>query len=311
MRIAVVGAGGFVGRSLVKRLVADGQDVMPVVRTPQGLSGESVIDDLLTADWPALLSGVDAVVHLAARVHMMNDAAADPLAEFRRVNTAGTLALAEAAARAGVKRFVFLSTIKVNGEATAPGQPFRSTDTPAASDPYGISKQEAEAQLLELAGTTGMEVTIIRPPLIYGPGVKGNFRALFKAVRRGIPLPLGAVTNNRRSLVGIDNLASLISVALTHPGAANATFLASDGEDVSTTRLLQLIAEAAGRKPRLLPLPASLLRSLARLAGRKAAADRLIGNLQVDISDTRGKLGWAPPVSLSAGLRAAVEGTPT
>lgn len=307
MRIAVVGAGGFVGRPLVGRLASDGHDVVPVVRTPQGLAGERVIGDIVSADWAPVLSGADVVIHLAARVHMMNDQAEDPLAEFRRVNTAGTLALAQAAARAGVKRFIFLSTIKVNGEATRPGQPFRSTDLPQASDPYGISKQEAEAALLELAQATGMEVTVIRPPLIYGPGVKGNLRSLIKALRRGVPLPLGGITGNRRSLVGIGNLISLIGVAMTHPAAANATFLVSDGEDVSTTGLLQTLARAMGRKPRLLPVPAGAIRLVAALTGKKAAADRLVGNLQVDISDTREKLGWTPPVSLGAGMQAAVD----
>lgn len=307
MRIAVVGAGGFVGRPLVNRLARDGHDVVPVVRTPQGLAGEHPIDDIASADWESVLAGVEVVVHLAARVHMMNDQAADPLAEFRRVNTQGTLALAEAAARTGVKRFIFLSTVKVNGEATLPGQPFRSTDAPQASDPYGISKQEAEAALLELARTTGLEVTIIRPPLIYGPGVKGNFRSLINALRRGIPLPLGGITGNLRSLVGVDNLISLISVSMTHPAAANATFLVSDGQDVSTTGLLQALTRAMGLKPRLLPVPAGAIQLLAGLAGKKAAADRLVGNLQVDISDTREKLGWTPPVSLDAGMKAAVD----
>ncbi|MEP9357602.1 SDR family oxidoreductase [Sphingomonas sp. KR3-1] len=307
MRIAVVGAGGFVGRPLVEQFVAEGHVVVPMVRSPQGLANERVIDDIVSADWPSLLSGVDAVVHLAARVHMMHDTAEDPMSEFRRVNTAGTLALAEAAANVGVKRFIFLSTIKVNGEATLPDQPFRSTDLPQASDPYGISKQEAEAALFEVARKRDMEVTVIRPPLIYGPGVKGNLRSLIKAVRSGIPLPLGGISENRRSLVGIDNLISLIGVALTHPGAANATFLVSDGEDVSTTGLLKLLAEAMGKKPRLLPLPTGVLSLIAGLAGKKSAVDRLVGNLQVDISDSREKLGWTPPVSLRAGLRSAVE----
>lgn len=308
MRIVVTGAGGFVGRALVDHLAADGHDVVPIARAPLGLANERVIDDIGAADWPALLSGVDAVVHLAARVHMMRDMAADPLTEFRRVNTAGTRAIAEAGARAGVKRFLFLSTIKVNGETTPRGRPFRSTDPVHPTDAYGISKQEAEAALFELARTTTMAVTVIRPPLIYGPGMKGNLRSLVSALRLGIPLPLSSITENRRSLVGVDNLLSLISVALIHPAAANAVFLASDDEDVSTAGLLRVLAAAVGRKPRLLPFPVRLIQLVAGIVGKKAAADRLVGSLQVDVSDTRAKLGWVPPVSLESGLRAAVEG---
>ncbi len=306
MRIVVTGAGGFVGRPLVDRLIADGHEVVSIVRTAQGLANERVIEDIGSADWLSLLSGVDAVVHLAARVHMMRDCAEDPLTEFRRVNTAGTLAIAEAAARAGVRRFLFLSTIKVNGESTQIGHPFRSTDPVRASDPYAVSKHEAETALFALARKGPMTVTVIRPPLIYGPGMKGNLRVLVTALRRGMPLPLGGITDNRRSLVGVDNLLSLVGVALTHPAAANAVFLASDGEDVSTAGLLHALARAMGRNPRLLPVPERLIRLVAGFAGKSAAADRLVGSLQIDISDTRAKLGWAPTVSLDAGLRAAV-----
>jgi len=307
MRIAVIGAGGFVGRSLTRRLAEQGHEVLPVLRTPAGIPDERIIDDLLTADWPEILTGVEAVVHLAARVHMMNDTLADPLAEYRRVNTQGARHVAEAAAACGVRRFVFLSTIKVNGEATEPGKPFLPTDVPQASDPYGISKQEAEAALFELGRATGLEITVIRPPLIYGPGVKGNLQSLMQAIERGIPLPLGGITRNRRSLLGIDNLISLISVALSHPRAANRVLLAADGEAVSTTGLLQLIAKAMGKSARTIPVPAPIIRLLAAAIGKKAAAARLVGSLEVDISDTRQRLDWTPPVSLEEGMRSAAK----
>lgn len=307
MRIVVTGAGGFVGRLLVDRLIADGHEVVPIVRTAQGLANERVINDIGSADWPSLLIGADAVIHLAARVHMMHDPAQDPLAEFRRINVDGTRILAEAASRAGVRRFLFLSSIKVNGESTQTGRPFRPTDPPQAVDDYGLSKQEAETALFDVARSDTMTVTIIRPALIYGPGMKGNLRALLTALRLGIPLPLGRITANRRSMVGVDNLASLISIALRHPAAANAVFLAADGEDLSTAALVRTLAAAIGRKPRLLPVPAALIRFAARMVGRHAVADRLIGNLQVDIADTRATLGWSPPVSVQAGLRTAVQ----
>lgn len=308
MRVVVTGAGGFVGRPLVDHLVADGHEVVPIVRTAQGLANERVIDDIGSADWPSLLTDADAVIHLAARVHMMRDPAPDPLAEFRRVNVDGTRTLAEAASGAGVRRFLFVSSIKVNGESTRAGAAFRSTDPPRAVDGYGLSKQEAEAALFDVARSGTMTVTIIRPPLIYGPGMKGNLRTLVTALRRGIPLPFGRITNNRRSLVGVGNLASLIAVALQHPAAANAVFLAADGKDLSTAALVRALAAAIGRKPRLLPVPADLIRLAAGMAGRRAAADRLVGNLQVDIADTHARLGWSPPVSVEAGLRAAIRG---
>ena len=310
MRVVVTGAGGFVGRALISHLITDGYEVVPIVRTAQGLANERVIDDIESADWLEILFGADAVVHLAARVHMMHDRAPDPLAEFRRVNVDGTRILAEAASRAGVRRFLFLSSIKVNGEFTQSNKPFRPTDPPRAIDSYGLSKQEAEAALFEVARSGPMTVTIVRPPLIYGPGMKGNLRALVTALRHGIPLPFGRITQNRRSLVGVGNLTSLISVALRHPAASNSVFLVADGEDLSTAALVRALAAAIGRKPRLLPVPASLIRVVAGLVGRHAAADRLVGNLQVDIIETRAKLGWSPPVPLEAGLRAAVRDSP-
>jgi nucleoside-diphosphate-sugar epimerase len=249
------------------------------------------------------------VLHLAARVHVMNDTSADPLQAFREANTQATLRLGRQAAAMGVRRFVFVSSIKVNGEATRQGRPFTANDAAAPEDPYGMSKAEAEAGLRQIATETGMEIAIVRPPLVYGPGVKANFAALIHALRRGLPLPLGSVTNNRRSLVALDNLVDLLLTCIDHPAAANQTFLVSDGEDLSTTGLLQRLGLAMGRPARLIPVPPALLRLGATLIGKGDVAQRLLGNLQVDIAHTRHTLGWAPPVSVDEGLRrAAVAG---
>lgn len=223
------------------------------------------------------------------------------------MNVEGTLNLARQAAAAGVRRFVFISSIKVNGEATAPGHPFTADDTPAPEDSYGVSKAEAESQLKLVAQETGMEVTIIRPPLIYGPGVKGNFASLISLVRRGLPLPLGGVTHNRRSLVGLDNLVDLILVCADHPKAANQTFLISDGEDLSTTELLRKVGKALRQPARLLWVPAGLISLMAALFGKKAIFERLVGSLQVDIDKTCELLDWKPSVAMDEGLRRAME----
>ncbi len=303
MKIAVVGAGGFVGQALTRRLQDNGHAVVPIVRTPSGLTDERPIKDLLSADWPTLLDGVGVVVQLAARVHIMNDTATDPLAEFRRVNRDGSIALFSAAARAGVKRYLFVSTIKVNGEATQLGAPFRADDPPAPADPYGISKLEAELALARLAEEGGPELAIVRPPLVHGPGVRANFETMMRWLQRGVPLPFGRITQNRRTLIGIDNLVDLLVTCLLHPAAANQTFMAGDGQDVSTAQLLRLLSASLGRPARLLPVPISLLQAAARLAGRGAAIQRLTGSLQADIAKTRTLLGWTPPISLEEGLR--------
>jgi len=247
------------------------------------------------------LKNQDVVVHCAARVHVMNETAADPLVEFRKVNVMGTLNLAIAAAKNGVKRFIFISSIKVNGESTLPGHPFTADDVPAPCDPYGISKMEAEQGLRRLSEETGMEVVIIRPVLIYGPGVKSNFRSMMAWLVRGVPLPLGSI-RNKRSLVSLENLVDLIATCINHPHAANQTFLVSDGEDVSTPELLTRMAQALDKSARLIPVPSSVLFYGAALVGRSAVAHRLCGSLQVDIGKTCSLLQWKPPYGVDEAL---------
>ena len=248
---------------------------------------------------------VDIVIHLAARVHVMKDTATNPYSAFRTVNVDGTLTLARQASDAGVRRFVFISSVKVNGESTQPGRAFTETDAPNPQDAYGHSKHEAEQGLRQIASDTGMEVVIIRPPLVYGPGVKANFAALMRAVQRGYPLPLGAV-HNLRSLVALDNLVDFIVTCITHPKAANQTFLVSDGQDLSTTKLVRGMAQAAVLPARLLPVPVWALQAGASLLGKGDTVQRLCGNLQIDMSKARYLLGWAPPVSVEEGLRRAM-----
>lgn len=307
--LLVTGANGFVGKALCTQLFQQGQFVRAAVRsaTRQLENIETVaMGDINRATvWTAALAGINTVIHLAARVHVMNDNAAEPLEEFRKVNVDGTLNLARQAAQAGVQRFVFISSIKVNGESTLPGHAFTETDAPDPQDPYGISKHEAELGLRQLAIDTGMEVVIIRPPLVYGPGVKANFSALMSAVQRGWPLPLGAVTNHR-SLIALDNLVDFIITCSVHPLAANQTFLVSDGQDLSTSKLVRLMAQALGVSARLLPVPTWALQSVAILLGKGNAVRRLCGNLQVDISKAQSLLNWMPPVSVSDGLKDCV-----
>ena len=305
MKTLVTGANGFLGRALCTELISQGLVVLAAVREKPAIENCTpvVIGDINSAtDWSAALSGVDVVVHLAARVHVMNDQAADPLAEFRKVNVQGTLNLARQAVTAGVKRFIFVSSIKVNGEQTPLGQPFTALDTPNPQDAYGISKYEAEQSLLALAKETGLEVVIIRPPLIYGAGVKANFASMMNVVKHGIPLPLGSI-RNKRSFVFIDNLVSLILKCIDHPNAVNQVFLVSDGHDLSTTELLQECAIALGVKARLLPVPQVLIEAGASLLGKKDFAQRLCGNLQVDITHTRKLLDWEPHVTVAEGLK--------
>jgi nucleoside-diphosphate-sugar epimerase len=246
------------------------------------------------------LSNVSTVVHLAARVHVLDDPAADPLAAYREVNVDGALRLARSAADAGVRRFVFVSSIKVNGEATH-GAPFTEASPPNPVDPYGISKWEAEQGLRQIAGETGLEVVILRPPLVYGPGVKANFRRLLAGVDRGAPFPFGAI-HNRRSLVFVGNLADAIVSAVEHPAAAGETFLVSDGPAVSSPELVRAIAHALGRRPRLLDVPPSLLTLAGRVLRRDAVVQRLLGSLEIDSSRIRTTLDWTPPYTMQQGL---------
>lgn len=310
--ILLTGATGFVGKAVVQRLLADDDSkrvVVAVRRDGQQWPAQVlpwVMGDLEpAADWSHALNRVSSVVHCAARVHVMHDTDADPLLAFRTVNVEGTLNLARQAATLGVKRFLFISSVKVNGESTLPGRAFTETDAPNPHDAYGQSKHEAEQGLRQIAADTGMEVVIIRPPLVYGPGVKANFAALMHAVRRGWPLPLGAV-HNKRSMVALDNLVDFIITCITHPQAADQTFFVSDGQDLSSTDLVRGMAQAAGVTSRLLPVPVWALQTGASLLGKSDAVQRLCGNLQVDISKARSLLGWAPPLVVSEGLRRAM-----
>lgn len=303
MKVAVLGAGGFVGQGVVRRLREAGHDVLPILRKPRGIEGETVIEDVLSADWEGLLAGADVLVNSIARVHIVRDTAADPLAEHRRINRDGAIRTGEGAAKAGVRRLVYISTIKVNGEESAPGRPFRADVEPTPEDAYGISKLEGENALFELGRRTGMEVTVVRPPLVHGPHARANLGALMKAIDRGIPLPLGGIRHNRRSLVGLDNLSDLILTAAEHSRAPGEVFLAADGEDVSTRELVVRLGKAMERRPRLVPVPPAAMAFAGGLLGKGAALRRLLGNLQVDISKNRELLGWAPPVSFDEGLR--------
>jgi nucleoside-diphosphate-sugar epimerase len=311
MRVLVTGASGFVGRALVARFAAEPGLVARAatrrdIELPHDVEVAHTGQLDAATDWSAALRDVDVVVHAAARVHVMRDTSTDPLAEFRRVNVAGTMALARQAAQAGARRFVFLSSIKVNGERTSRDRPFTAADAPSPRDPYGVSKLEAENALRELAEATGLEVVIVRPVLVYGPGVKGNFLAMLRWISRGVPLPLGAA-DNRRSFVALDNLTDLVATVLRHPSAANRTFLASDGEDLSTAEMLRRVGVAMDRRARLLPVPPAALRFAMRLLGKGPMAQRLLESLQVDIEPTRSLLGWTPPVSVDQGLRATAE----
>lgn len=307
-RVLVTGANGFVGQAVCADFSSRGYLVRGAVRKKMDATQPAAAQYLVLGDmdehtdWGAALAGVDSVVHLAARVHMMRETAADPLAEFRRVNVALTLNLARQAMAAGVRRFVFVSSVKVNGESTPVGQPFTTDDLPRPLDAYGVSKFEAEQALRQLAGPGGMELVIIRPVLVYGPGVKANFHEMMRWVLKGVPLPLGSL-DNQRSLVALDNLVDCIATCLHHPAAANQTFLVSDGEDLTVTALLQRTAGALRKPARLLPVPVSLLVLAGRIFGKAAIAQRLCDTLQVDITKTRRLLSWEPPVSVDSALK--------
>lgn len=309
-RVLVTGATGFVGSALVPRLLEHSWQVRLALRGPaaDGFNNvEAIVAGEVGPDteWDESLNGVDTVVHLAARVHVLRERSSDPLAAFRSVNVAGTERLATAAARNGIRRFVYLSSVKVSGEQTF-GKPFTEADAPAPSDPYGESKREAEDALRNLAAATALEIVILRPPLVYGPGVKANFLSLMKAVDHGWPLPLGAV-QNRRSFVYLGNLVSAIIACLEHPAAAGRTYLVADGPPVATPELIRRLARALDRPARLVPVPAALMRFAGRLLGRGDAVDRLLGSLAVDDSLIRRELGWVPPYTMDEGLRATAD----
>ncbi|MDY0046330.1 MAG: SDR family oxidoreductase [Thauera propionica] len=306
----VTGGTGFIGSAVLERLKRDGISARGSVRNhkpPLGCFSTPALEAV--TDWRPLLNGCDTIIHTAARVHVMQDAASDPLAAYREVNVLATLQLARQAVEIGVKRFVYLSSAKVNGESTLPGRPFRADDAPAPQDAYGISKAEAETALRQLATITGLEVVIIRPPLVYGPGVKANFLRLMQCLRRGLPLPLGAVTRNRRSLVALDNLVDLIVTSTTHRAAANQVLLASDGEDLSTAALIRRLAKAMGVSAHLFPVPVWALAAGARLFGKAAVVARLCDSLQVDSSGTCALLDWHPPITVDEGLRRTARGS--
>lgn len=298
-RVLITGATGFVGQRVCSLLESLGAVVVKASRSSSSQPNTFQVSALgSNTDWRKALQGCTAVVHLAARVHVMNDQAVNPLLEFRQANTEGTLQLARQAVQAGVKRMVFVSSIKVNGEAGH----FTAGSKPNPIDPYGISKFEAEEQLLEFGRQSGLEVVVLRPPLVYGPGVKANFLKLLSAVARGIPLPLGAV-NNKRSLVFVGNLANAIATCLVHPKAKGRVYLVSDNSDVSTAQLVREMAQAFGRKANLISISPRLMESLAAILGKRAAAQRLLGDLTVSPQALCEELDWKPPFNMQAGMK--------
>lgn len=306
MRILVTGASGFVGKALCALLLQREFDIIGVVRRLPlnplpGLDYRILADLNRDTIWSEILDGVDVIVHCAARTHVIAETDPNPLMAYREINVDATVRLAEQASNSSAKRFIYISSIKVNGESTS-NQPFKPNDTPAPENPYGISKWEAEQALQNIAKNNSLDVVIIRPPLVYGPGVLANFRRLMQLIMSYFPLPFGAI-HNSRSLVALDNLVDLIAICLKHPAAANETFLVSDGDDLSTTALVQRMSVALGKKKYLIPVPKFILQSIASMLGKADYAKRLVGSLQVDISKTRDLLGWSPPVSMDDALK--------
>lgn len=304
-RVLVTGASGFVGQAVCSSLLSRGVTVLAAARSelqPAPGQGTVKLSEMSgTTDWSKVLDGVDGIIHLAARVHVMKDSAADPWREYLATNVEATRRLAEQAAESGVRRMVFVSSIKVNGERTEPGRPFTPADQPAPEDAYGASKMLAEEALAEVAARTGLDVVVMRPPLVYGPGVKGNFLSLLKACRRRLPLPLGGI-DNRRSLVYLGNLVDALLRGLDHPAAPGNVYLVRDGEDLATPQLVRRLSAALGVRPRLLPAPLRLMRLAAGVLGRSGAVERLAGSLQVDDRALRDDLDWAPPFTVDQGL---------
>ncbi|CAK2563328.1 UDP-glucose 4-epimerase [Vibrio crassostreae] len=308
MKVLVTGSTGFVGSRVVELAEEFDWEVVSVLRNATQAKANCFLVSSIGAstDWSGALEGVDCVVHCAARVHQMKETEQDALIAYRDTNTLGTLNLAKQAAEVGVKRFVFVSSIKVNGEFTEPDSPFLPNLDNIPRDPYGLSKYEAEVELAKLSKDTGLEVVIIRPPLVYGPGVKANFLSMMRLIEKGIPLPFGAI-HNKRSLVYLDNLSSLILTCCDHPSAPGYTFLASDDHDVSTTQLMRTIALSMGKSPRLAPIPMSWIQLAAAVLNKKHIAQRVCGSLQVEIRTTKEILGWKPPVNFEQGIKRTVE----
>ena len=304
MRILLTGASGFVGSHLLKALQTDHALVVLGRRRPEHYQGDFISYDLLDDSLSEKsMSDVDVVIHSAARVHIMDDDSQDPLQEFRASNTIATVELAKKAAEEGVRRFIFISSVKVNGESTSNLPPFTADDKRAAEDYYGRSKSEAEEQLQQLAKDTGLEVVIIRPPLVYGPGVKANFSALMNIVSKGTPLPFGCINTNKRSLVSVDNLVDLIVTCIEHPKAVNQVFLVSDDHDVSTSEMVREMAKSLGNRDWQIPVPLWCFKLLGQISNKEPLVDRLVGSLQVDISHTKETLNWHPPQTLEEGFR--------
>lgn len=307
--VLVTGANGFVGRALCSILLLNGEQVRGAVREvnslPEGVDAVKIKSVGIDTDWNSALEGVDVVIHLAARVHVMEEKDADPLGAFREVNVAGTERLARMSAVAGVRRFVFLSSIGVHGSVTHQ-LPFSEKDDPHPHNPYSLSKLEAEQLLHRIASESGMELVVIRSPLVYGPGNPGNILRLLTLADKGWPLPLASV-NNIRSLIYLGNLVDAIMTCITHPDAAGETFLVSDGQDISTSDLLRLLASAMGKKPRLIPFPVTLLKVIGRLLGKSDEIERLTGSLLIDSSNIRSVLGWKPPFSMEVGIRETIK----
>lgn len=306
--ILLTGGSGFLGTHLLKRL---NNYQLKVLDRSMSKNQNNITYFKASIDsessYTKMLNEVETVIHCAARVHIMNDQSFDPLNDFREVNTTGTLNLARQAVEAGVKRFIFVSSIKVNGESTQLGKPFSESDTRSPEDFYGQSKSEAEEHLLQLAKKTGLEVVIIRPTLVYGPGVKANFASLINLVHQGVPLPFGCINDNRRSLVSVNNLVDLIVTCIDHPNAINQVFLVSDDNDVSTASMVRLISKGLGKSNRLIPIPLWCFHLVAKLTGRQAVVNRLLGSLQVDITHTKEALDWAPPQTIEDAFKEAVD----